>query len=336
MDTSLLRLFVAVMRRRSFAGVARDLDVDPSAISRAIASLEDELGVRLFHRTTRRLAPTEAAEAYFRRIEPLADDLDAARMAARDAGKQPEGILRVTSPVGFAQINILPLLPELVALYPGLAFDFVLTDDELDLIAERIDVAVRLSPFSPTSHVAYRLCRMAPVVCASPQYLARCGALRTPADLARHKCIVFRQAGYRSEWRLRAAAGDVIAVPIQARCIVSNALALRDCALLGLGPALVPRWIVGRELNTRQLVNIFPSHEATATEFGAAAAWLLYPSRAYLPLKVRVFVDFLKKKFRAGAPGEAAVNAARTRAASAFSADAGTGSPQVARRIQRK
>ena len=304
MDVGLVRLFVLVMRHGSFSAVARDQTLDPSSISRAISALEDQLGVRLFQRTTRQMVPTEAAHAYVARVGPLLDAFDDAQHAARDAGKAPEGLLRILSPAGFAQSNLLPLLPDLAARYPGLDFEFILTDEDLDLITERIDIAIRLWPMQGASHIVTRLCPRREVVCASPDYIAAHAKITTPADLGDHRCVVFRQQEYRSSWRFRKSGKDIQSISVRPRFTVSNATALRECVLLGLGPTLVPRWIVGADLAAGRLVDALPGYEATATDFDSASAWLVYPSRSYVPLKVRVLIDYLKREFEHGAPGE--------------------------------
>jgi DNA-binding transcriptional LysR family regulator len=305
MDLLALRIFVEVMRRGSFAAVARDRNLAPSSISRAIATLEDDLGIRLFQRTTRQLAPTEAGRIYFERIEPIVDELERAQLMAADVSDQPRGTLRVTTPVTFGQIVIIPLLPELTATYPELSLELLMTDAMVDLLAERVDVALRLGRLADSGFTAHRLCDMAFAVCASPGYLERRGRPRTPGDLERHDCLVFLMGGYRTRWRFRSRKGAITEVPIHGRCVISNALALRECAVAGMGPVLLPRWVVARELRSGALIDLFPGHDVTATDFDSAA-WLLYPSRAYLPLKVRVFVDFLKQRFQGRPPWETA------------------------------
>lgn len=306
MDLSGLRAFVEVMRRGSFAAVARDRGVAASSISRAIAALEDELGIRLFHRSTRRLAPTEAGALYFARVEPLLEELEHARLIVGDIGEQPRGTLRMTAPVSFAQVNLVPLLPELAATYPALDLELLLSDRHSDLVAERIDLAIRLGRLADSNLVARQLCPMVSLVCASPDYLAQHGHPETPAALADHDCLVFPMAGWNSRWlfRPRGRNGvDVLEVPVRGRHTISNALALARCAMAGMGLCLLPRWIIGRQLHDGSLIDVFPDHEVSATDFDTAA-WLLYPSRAYLPLKVRAVVDFLIARFRDGAPGE--------------------------------
>src|SRR5229473_1687670 len=146
MDIATLKTFVEVMRAGSFAAVARLHDVDPSSISRTIAILEHELGFRLFQRTTRRLAATEAGALYFERMQPIIDEIDRVGQEACDMVAEPAGRLRVTASVSFGHTILVPLLPCLRSAYPELSIDLVLTDAVLDLITEKIDVAVRLGP----------------------------------------------------------------------------------------------------------------------------------------------------------------------------------------------
>lgn len=305
MNVAILRTFVEVMRRGSFAAVARDRDVDPSSISRSIAALEDELGLRLFQRTTRRLSPTEAGLVYFDRVEPIIAELERARLRAVDVSEGPRGTLRIGAPVSFAQLNIVPLLPELAIHYPDLSFDLRLTDATQDLVEEHIDVAIRMGPLRDSGLIASKLSPMIFKICASPSYIETHGRPQTPQDLEQHKCLLLAMPGFDARWRLRDRGSDVTEVPVQGPLRTSNAIALKQCALAGMGIILQARWIVGRELRDGSLVDLFPNHEVTAANFEAPAVWLLYPSRAYLPLKVRVFADFLKEKFKSNPPWDA-------------------------------
>jgi DNA-binding transcriptional LysR family regulator len=302
MDLTSLRIFVEVMRRGSFAAVARDRNVDPSLISRAIAGLEDEIGVRLFQRTTRRLAPTGAGIVYFERIEPLVDELEHARLKAIDSNERPTGTLRIAAHVSFALLNIIPLLPELAERYPELSIDLVLTDATLDLVEERIDVAVRVGPPPAPGLIAQQLAPLVGRVCASPAYLQRHGRPSEPDDLARHNCLLLKLPGVLDRWRFQDLDGRTTEVSVQGRLHTSNAVALKQCALDGMGIILQARWIVGRELRAGTLIDLFPDHTVTLNSFESAAAWLLYPSRTYVPLKVQVFVNLLRQKFKDAPP----------------------------------
>ena len=294
MNISVLQLFVEVMKQGSFAAVACDRNVDPSSVSRAISGLESELGVRLFQRTTRQLSPTEAGTTYFERMEPLLEELQQAIDVTTDVSRQPKGTLRVTASVSFGQHCIVPLLPKFQARYPDLTVDLLLTDAVVDLLAERIDVAVRLGILADSTLMAQRLMPTHYVVCASSEYLKRAGQLQHPQDLAHHNCLRFPLAGFRTRWLFKDKHGQLSEVPVAGKAVISNAIALQQCAIAGMGVALLPNWLVDADQQAGILVNVFPDYDVTATDFNTAA-WLVYPSRAYVPAKVRGFVDFLKQ-----------------------------------------
>ncbi len=294
MELSVLQTFVDVVKQGSFAAVARERNIDPSSVSRAIAGLEEELGIRLFQRTTRQLSPTEAGIIYFQRIEPLVEEMQQAIQVTADMSGQPKGTLRVTASVSFGLKCIVPRLPEFRAMYPDLTVDLVLTDANVDLLAERIDLAIRLGLLADSTLIAQQLMQTRYVVCASPQYLKQWGHPEFPKDIEQHHCLLFPLAGFRSKWRFRDINQQESEVPVRGHTIISNAIALQQCAIAGMGLALLPNWLIEGDLQVGTLVNVFPNYDVTATEFHAAA-WLVYPSRAYVPLKVRVFIDFLKR-----------------------------------------
>jgi DNA-binding transcriptional LysR family regulator len=295
MDVTTLSIFVDVMRRGSFAAVAKERNVDPSSISRLISALEEELGIRLFQRSTRQLAATEGGRVYFERVEPLIEELEHARLAAHDVGAGLAGTLRFSTTVAFGQICIVPLLGDFRTRYPALSLELLLTDSNLDLIGERIDVAIRLGPRLDVGYIGSRLFATQYRVCASPAYVMREGAPSAPAQLAKHKCVVFNLPGFRERWRFRDQAGAIVEVPITSDLKLSSALAIRQCALDGLGPALMGHWSVDADLAAGRLIDLFPNYSVTATDFDTAA-WIIYPSRAYLPAKVRVFIDFVRER----------------------------------------
>jgi DNA-binding transcriptional LysR family regulator len=293
MELSVLQIFVEVMRQGSFASVARDRNIDPSSVSRTIAGLESELGTRLFQRTTRQLSPTEAGTVYFERIEPLVEEMQQAIAIATDISGQPKGKLRVTASVSFGLKCIVPLLPNFSTMYPELTVELLLTDAVVDLFAERIDVAVRLGRLADSTLIAQQLMQTRYSVCASPDYLNQWGQPQTPSDVEQHNCLLFPLAGFRTRWIFRARDGKKSEIPVRGHTIISNAIALQQCAITGMGLALLPHWLIDEDLRASTLLNVFPDYDVTATDF-STAAWLVYPSRAYVPLKVRVFIDLLK------------------------------------------
>jgi DNA-binding transcriptional LysR family regulator len=294
MDISALQLFIEVVQQGSFAAVARDRNLDPSSVSRTIAGLEAELGVRLFHRTTRRLLLTEAGTIYFDRIEPLLEEMQQAVHVAKDSSGEPNGTLRITASVSFGQKCIVPLLAEFQSIYPDLTVDLHLTDAIVNLFAEKIDVAIRLGLLADSTLVAQQLVQTRYLVCASPQYLERYGQLKNPSEIESHNCLLFPLEGFRARWIFRDKGGTLSTVPVHSRTIISNAIALQQCAIVGMGLALLPHWLISEDLNSGRLLNLFPAYEVTATDF-STAAWLVYPSRNYVPLKVRAFIKFVKQ-----------------------------------------
>ncbi len=294
MDTENMRIFAEVARSGSFAAVARDRDVDPSSVSRAVALLEDELGVRLFQRTTRRVALTEAGEIYLARVTVLMDEMDHARDEARGVSAGPAGTLRLTASVAFGYTCLVPLLPEFRERYPGVKLELLLTDTVLDLVAERVDLAVRLGRRFDADFVATKLVDTQYRVCASPVYLKGKQRPEVPQELQQHRCLLFALPEFRSRWLFRDRQGTVQEVPVRGDVTILNGLALRACVLAGMGPVLLANWLIDEDIAQGKLVDLFPDYRVTATEFDTAV-WLLYPSRAHLPNKVRVMIDFLKQ-----------------------------------------
>jgi DNA-binding transcriptional LysR family regulator len=295
MEINNLTIFAAVAKRGSFAGVAKDRNLDPSSVSRAIAELEAELGLRLFQRTTRSMTLTEAGDLYLARVEPLIEELTRAREAAAQVTGAPRGLLRLTASVTFGQMKIVPLLSAFRARYPELTLECVFTDANVDLVADRIDLAIRLAPVIEGDLIAAKLMDTRYRIVASPVYLARHPTLRNPQDLSAHKVLLFNIKAFRSRWLFRDKGGCEESVSISGDITLAPAGSLLTAALEGLGLAMLPNWLVDDAISLGALVHVLPDHAVTATTFDTAA-WLVYPSRAYLPNKVRVMADFLREK----------------------------------------
>jgi DNA-binding transcriptional LysR family regulator len=294
MKTEDLDLLVAVARRGSFAAVAKERDLDPSSVSRTIADLEEELGIRLFQRTTRKLSLTEAGDLYLQQIEPLVHEIERARDVAASTTGSPRGLLRMTTSETFGHVRIVPLLKEFRERYPDLKLECLFTDANLDLVADRVDLAVRLGPTVEGNLIAAKLMDTHYRVVASPDYV-RDKPIVVPQDLSRHRVLLFNIRAFRSRWIFRDAADVEIEVTIDGDVTLSPAGSLRTGALHGMGAALLPNWLVDDDIARGTLVNCFPTHRVTATTFNTGA-WVVYPSRSYLPNKVRVMIDFLREK----------------------------------------
>jgi DNA-binding transcriptional LysR family regulator len=297
MDTEHLEMFVEIVQRGSFVAAARHLDIDPAAVTRAVTALEKDLGVRLLERTTRQLVLTEAGKRYHENACKLLQDLKHAADEARDLTSDPSGIVRVTTSVTYGYAVILPLLSALRQAYPALEIDLLLSDAIVDLVAERVDVALRLRQETDTSLVGTRLTKIRYYVCVSPGYLKQHGRPDKPLELGERDCLRCSLRGYRTQWKFRDREGAVQAVNVDGWLVVSNSLALHRAATDGHGPALLPNWLVASDLASGRLIDLFPDHEATPTDFDNAV-WLLYTSRSYVPRRVRAFVEFIKQHMR--------------------------------------
>ena len=293
MDLSALSLALRVADLGSFAAAARDAGVDPSSASRAVASVEGAVGVRLFHRSTRRLSPTAEGAAYLRRVAPLVEEMEAARLDAREGRDRATGRLRITASVAYGTRRIVPALAALREAAPDLEVEMILSDAMLDMVADGIDLAVRLAPAPSGDLICARLHPTAYRVVASPGWAAAHGRPAAPDALSAVACLRATVVGHRDAWRFRDAAGAESVVAVAGPLLMSSPLALHDAAVAGMGPALLADWLIGDAVEDGRLVDLFPGHAVTATTFDTAA-WLLYPSRAYLPAKVRVAMDVLR------------------------------------------
>ncbi|MEM6464527.1 MAG: LysR family transcriptional regulator [Pseudomonadota bacterium] len=294
MDIDRLKLFVDVAKRKSFAAVARAYNQDPSTISRTIANLETELGIRLFQRTTRNMTLTEAGEIYLNRVETLIEYMDNALEEARSVSGRPTGTMRITATTAFGQVCLTPILPRMMSEFPDLKFDLLLADNQIDLVTNRIDLAIRLGDRIDGDVIATKLFDTKYIICASPDYLRANGFIKQPIDLLKHRCLLFRPSFATENWVAQSPAGLKTILPVEGDIVISSLPAVLDCARNGLGPALFPEWMVKTEIASGSLVNVLPDFEVVGGHT-QASAWLVYRSKRYLPYKVRAIVDFLKR-----------------------------------------
>ncbi|MCQ8186635.1 LysR family transcriptional regulator [Parvularcula maris] len=292
MDTGRIEAFVAVAEAGSFAGAARAAGVAPSSVTRAVAALEADLGVRLLNRTTRRVTLTEAGESYLARVTPALEELTAADDAARSVSQHPAGLLRVAASVTYGQIVLMPRLAEFHATYPDIRVELSLADSKADLVAERIDVAIRHGAMADSSHIVRRLHWVRYVLVAAPSFLSRT-MIEEPEVISEH-ALAFSFAPFRASWTFDKD-GEAQTVDLTPRFVSNNALALRSAALDGLGVALLADWTVQADLAAGRLVPVLSDWSVRAT--GAATdpgVWLVTLSRAFVPQKVDAFARWLR------------------------------------------
>lgn len=295
MNINDLETLVCVIRNGSFAAAARELAVDPSSISRTVAALESELGTKLLQRNTRQLSLTEAGTVFTERLAPVLEELAQARIAALDTTSVVRGRLKITVSNAFGMRCVSPLLPAFCDTYPEVELDLVMTESPVDLIAERVDVAIRVGNLRDSSLVAVPLLQVRYHVVASPEWIRRHGpSLSRPEDLASVPCLCFAMLGFRDHWHFTAEGQtQAIDVAVRPRMVATNALLLRECALAGVGPTLLADWMVGSDLLTGALVDLFPAY-SVSTANAPTTAWAVYPSRTHVPAKVRAFIEFMR------------------------------------------
>ncbi|WP_426754524.1 LysR substrate-binding domain-containing protein [Myxococcus sp. Y35] len=285
-----MRAFVSVATRHSFVAAADELGLSASALSRRIAQLERALGCRLLQRTTRCVALTEVGALYLERCLDVLARADEADAAVSAFSSQPRGLLRVALPNLYGQLRVAPLLPEFMRRYPLLRLEVTMEDRYTDLVEQRIDVGVRIGDLRSGDYVARRLALNRRRLCASPDYLQRKGTPRTPADLRGHACLQFAPQMKEVPWVLLRG-GRRTQVPVEPWLRVDNAEALRQAALGGCGITLLADFVMGADLEAGRLVEVLPAWRAADSW-----VWAVYPHARFLPMKTRVFVDFLSER----------------------------------------
>lgn len=281
MDIRTLSLFVQATKAGSFAEAARQLDVDPSTVTRAVSRLEETLGCRLFRRTTRALTLTAAGERYLARAQPALSELEAAAADAADRASAPAGSVRVAASVAFGVQCVVPALPRLAEQHPAITVHLHLADHVIDMAREQVDLALRLSAEQPDEGISQRLWRARYRACASPAYRARHGLPGTPEKLAEHGVITFNFGAFRSAWAVDRQ--TVTLGPVQT---ITNALGLRAATLEGLGISLLAHWLVDDDIQSGRLIDCFPDRTVTPLGPAEPALWLVRPERRYTPRAV--------------------------------------------------
>lgn len=288
-----IELLVATVETGSFSRAARRLGVTPSAVSRRVMRLEQELGVALLARTTRSLRLTDDGQAFYARCVRIVEELGEATEAIARASKKPVGLLRVDAPVALGRGVIAPGLPRFAARYPDVRVNLTLRDQHVDPVAEGLDLLVRIGPLGDSSLVARRLGASRIVHCAAPSYIARRGAPATPADLARHDCVGYLRDGRPSGFRFLTGDGDaVLEVPISGPFHANDVDVLRHLAIAGSGIIAMFDFLAKDALAEGTLVTVLDEFPTTTWPIHA-----LYPKNRHLLPKVRVFVDFLAEIF---------------------------------------
>jgi DNA-binding transcriptional LysR family regulator len=293
MDRSLeMAAFVAVVDAGSFVAGADALRISKTAISRHVDALEQRIGVRLLHRTTRRLSLTDEGRLFYQRARDILAATDDAEAEVSSRTQAPGGLIRVNVPLSFGMSHLAPLWGRFMAVYPQIDLDITLNDRLVDLVDEGYDLAVRISALPDSSLVSRKLATTEMLMCASPGYLAVRGTPGHPRDLAQHRVLAYTGLAGRDEWRLDGPGGEVV-VRTRPRVYSNNGDTCLAIAMNDGGIILQPSFMVSDDLDRGRLVRVLPEYRSR--QLGIYA---VYPSRKQLPLKVRCLVDFLVESFQ--------------------------------------
>jgi DNA-binding transcriptional LysR family regulator len=286
-----MQTFMRVVEAGSFTAVAAQLNTTQPTISRQIAALEEHLGARLFTRTTRTLTLTDDGRAFHEHALRALEALGEAENAVGRRRSMPSGLLRIATPAVFGRLHVVPRLPAFLARYSDVSVDLVMSDTFTDLAEQGIDLAIRIGEIADPGLIAKRIGVVRRVTVATPGYLKAHGTPRKPTDLASHACIVYTRLATGNRWVFEAADGP-LTIEVNGRYRADNSEAVREGVLAGLGIAVIPAFAFTVEIDTGKVKVLLKDHEPKRLPMHA-----VYPSRRFVPLKVRAMIDYLAHEF---------------------------------------
>lgn len=293
-----MQILARVVQAGSLSAAARQLGCSPASVSRALNALEDALGVKLLNRSSRNISLTDAGELYLQRIEGVLHDVQEAREAVVELGQVPRGVLHVHARMTVGVHHVVSALPEFLARYPAVSVNLTLSDERLDLVDHKIDVAIHSGAMEDSALIARTLATSPRFVVASPEYLERHSPPVSPRDLGAHKCLTYRFDLGVPVWRLARDGGEEEA-RLESYLQSNNGDVLRLAALKGLGLALLPEWQISEELRSGRLVRVLSEYRVGHGHLPFDnVLYAVYQPTRHLSPKVRAFVDYLAGLFR--------------------------------------
>lgn len=283
-----MEMFIRVVETGSFSTAARVLNLGQPTISKTIAGLEERLGIRLLARSTRKLTPTEAGVAFYERALRAVTEANEAEAAARGVGAGLEGRLRISVAVTFSRLHLVPRLGDFLNAHPKLQLELVMDDRPRDLVAENIDVALRMGALTDSSLRARKLAKSDRLVLASPAYLSRKGVPATPTDLLEHDAIIYSQSTGGEEWSFRRGTSETL-IRLPRRLMLTAAEGVRAAVIAGQGFAIASRWMFTPELKSGEVVSVLNEWTLPPLDL-----WVIYPSGRLASTKARVFMKWFE------------------------------------------
>lgn len=284
-----LEVFSKVVSVGSMSAAARALGLSPAVISKRMQRLEERLGTRLLNRTTRQISLTEAGEGYYERVVAILAGLEEAEDFVARRSSQAQGVLKVSAPTSFGRMHIAPHVVKFLKANPELNLNMDLSDEYIDIISGGFDLAIRIGELPDSTLVARKLAPVRRILCATPGYIKKNSQPNVLNDLDHHALIAPHNQG---PWRLEGNKGPIVYRP-NSMIVTNSSEVVRETVLSGMGIALRSTWDIGAELKTGKLVRVLPEYSSSR----GLGIYAVYPSRNFLPAKVRHFIDFLAELF---------------------------------------
>jgi DNA-binding transcriptional LysR family regulator len=286
------RTFVRIAETGSFSAVAREVGATQPAISRQVAALEAHLGARLVQRSTRSLTLTEDGRDLLAHARQVLETVEQAEAAIGRQRSTPAGLVRLGCPAVFGRLYIAPRIGALLARYPQLSVELVLTDDVVDMVQERLDLAVRVGPISDASLVARRVGSTTSIVVAAPDYIEQHGEPKHPSELDHHECVLFTRMADQQAW-IFAGKDEEVPVHVSGRLRADGIEAVMEAVVSGFGIGLLPTWMIRDSVRTGRLRELLRDWQPPRRPIS-----VVYPSRRFLPPRTRAMIDFIVDEFR--------------------------------------
>lgn len=284
-----MEIFARVVATGNMSAAARDLGLSPAVVSKRLGKLEERLGTRLLQRTTRQIALTEAGQGYYERVLAILANIEEAEAFVARRSADARGILKISAPTSFGRLHIAPFLIPFMQANADLTVNLQLSDELVDIVGDGYDLAIRIGELSDSTLVARRLAPVRRILVAAPDYIQRHGAPDSIDSLNDHVCLAQHN---HEAWRLEGPAGPIVVRP-SGPLQTNSSEVVREAVLAGLGIALRSTWDIGPELGSGKLVQVLPDFAASRN----VAVHAVYPSKQFLPAKVRLFIDYLAELY---------------------------------------
>lgn len=287
-----MKVFACVAKSGSFAAAAKMLGISRAMATKHVMHLENLLGVRLLNRTTRCIGLTEAGAVYLERCLQILEDIEETELAVCQLHAEPQGVLRVSAPPFFGTYHLAPAIADYHKRYPKVKVDLVIHSGPVDVIAEGLDLAIRLGELPDSSLIARKITSSPRVVCAAPSYLEEHGVPKAPEDLKHHNCLINLGSEPHDQWKFISSTGEKITVKVSGMMQANTADPLRLAAIHGMGLVVLPTYMAGQDLKKGRLKAVLEAYELPPMDIYA-----VYPHRRFLSAKVRTFLDFLTERW---------------------------------------